>query len=223
MELPSNSRTVMADILQSLLELFPDPWLDPSMADGLAHVDRQLTKESRKSLILPRRESIFAALQLLPSKVRVVVLGQDPYPTPGFAIGRAFAVPKETLKLPPSLRNIFDELKSDLGIETADPSLATWQAQGVLLLNRILTVSEGAPLSHKNFGWQSITERIVKRAADHGAVGLLWGREAAKLEHLFQGRAVISAHPSPLSAHRGFFGSKPFSKVDSLLEKPIRW
>lgn len=211
----------MADILQSLLDLLPDPWFDSVMERDLLGIENRLNQE--KEVIFPNRELIFSALELDPLKVKVVILGQDPYPTPNLAIGRAFAVPKESAKLPGSLRNIFAELKSDLGIMASDPSLQGWQSQGVLLLNRILTVKSGAPLSHQNLGWQSITERIVEQVAAHGAVGLLWGNHARKLEPLFQGRAVVGVHPSPLSAHRGFFGSRPFSQVNDLLDQPIEW
>lgn len=213
----------MAATSLNLLELFPEWWLDATMAEELLRIDRLLDEERSKHVILPERDSIFNALRMHPSEVRVVVVGQDPYPTPGHATGYAFASPKGMGRLPASLRNIFRELKFDLGVESPDPSLNTWHSQGVLLLNRILTVREGEPLSHERLGWEIITERIIRRTAENGAVGLLWGKQARVFEPLFHGRVVSGVHPSPLSAHRGFFGSKPFSRVNELLEIPIAW
>lgn len=221
MELQSSFHNGMAASLPHLRDLFPTAWMRPGIEFRLEEINDRLRERERN--IYPDRESVFAALELEPSMVRVIVIGQDPYPTPGMAIGRAFAVPRETRLLPGSLRNIFTELREDLGVENADPSLQTWQSQGVLLLNRILTVEEGAPLSHQHLGWQELTERIISLGVENGAVGLLWGREAAKSAPLFKGRAVIGVHPSPLSAHRGFFGSRPFSKVNELLDTPVNW
>ena len=213
----------MADTLPDLLESFPKSWLEPNFQEELLIIDRKLQNENSRYAIFPPRDAIFTALNIEPRDVKVVIVGQDPYPTPGLAIGRAFGVPRGTKSLPGSLKNIITELKSDVGIEDIDPSLESWQSQGVLLLNRILTVRAGEPLSHAFMGWQKITEHIVARAAQSGAVGLLWGKEAAKLGSIFQGHAVIGVHPSPLSAHRGFFGSKPFSRVNSLIDQPNHW
>jgi len=168
--------------------------------------------------------------------VRVVILGQDPYPTVGHAIGRAFAVPNEVLPKPPSLQNIFKELASDLGM-SMDPrkqgsDLSGWVAQGVLLLNTTLSVRAGAPLSHQGKGWERFTDRVIEVLGERQdpLIFLLWGSPARKKKALISGkhhRVLESAHPSPLSAYRGFFGSRPFSETNQILrelgEAEIDW
>jgi len=163
--------------------------------------------------------------------VRVLVLGQDPYPTPGHAIGLSFAVERAVRPIPRSLANIYRELRDDLAIETpAHGDLSAWAAQGVLLLNRVLTVRAGEAGSHRGQGWEDVTTRAVEALAARGGplVALLWGRDAQSAAPLLEGVPVIaSAHPSPLSAHAGFLGSRPFSRANALLVEqgasPIDW
>lgn len=180
---------------------------------------------------LPASKDIFRAFAEPLSGVRVLVLGQDPYPTPGHPIGLSFAVAPEVRPLPRSLRNIYTELESDLGIPpAASGDLRPWSAQGVMLLNRVLTVSPGAPASHQKRGWEEVTTAAVDALVARGGplVALLWGRQAqAVAPRLGEVPIVASAHPSPLSASRGFFGSRPFSRVNELLvaqgAEPVDW
>ena len=187
---------------------------------------------------LPAKDDIFAALTCSePAKIRVVILGQDPYPTPGNAHGLAFSVRPTVAKLPPSLQNIFKELASDLGAEKpANGCLQPWADQGVLLLNDVLTVDPGKPLSHVGRGWEPITAAIlatVLRATEHVVI-IAWGRNAQKkleaptVKPLLAKHTILkAAHPSPLSAHTGFFGSRPFSQTNAALvahgQEPINW
>lgn len=174
----------------------------------------------------PPRPDVFHALAVPRPEVRVVIVGQDPYPTPGHAHGLAFSVPEGVRPLPKSLANIFRELSDDLGVERTRGDLSDWVGQGVLLLNRVLTVRAGRPGSHRGRGWEAFTEAIL-RSVDPVAV-VLWGNDAQTARPFFHDAFVISsAHPSPLSAHRGFFGSRPFSRVNAALVaaggEPIRW
>ena len=181
--------------------------------------------------VVPSFENIFAALRTSPSDVRVVVIGQDPYPTPSHAIGLAFAVPSQTSPLPGSLRNIFKEVDADTG-STANPdaSLSHWVDQGVLLLNTSLTTEAGKRAAHSSWPWDPIIHAIIGHVVDVDphVVGLLFGKHAQKFGELFDQNSIVSsAHPSPLSASRGFFGSKPFSRCNQLLQAngkaPIQW
>ena len=153
--------------------------------------------------------------------MRVLIVGQDPYPTPGHPIGLSFAVDAHVRPLPRSLGNIYRELESDLGIPPAPHGdLSAWRDQGVMLLNRVLTVAPGAPASHRGWGWEKVTEHAIRTLAARGGplVAILWGRDAANLRPLLGDVPIIeSAHPSPLSASRGFFGSRPFSRANALL------
>ncbi len=170
---------------------------------------------------LPDGDRVFAAFARPFAEVRVLLVGQDPYPTPGHAIGLSFAVAPDVRPLPRSLSNIFRELADDLGV--AAPSsgdLTPWADQGVLLLNRCLTVRPGVPASHRGKGWEDVTDRAIDALVARGGplVALLWGRDARSLEpRLGAVPVVASAHPSPMSADRGFFGSRPFSRVNELL------
>lgn len=177
--------------------------------------------------IAPGIHRIFAALEMDLSSIKCVIVGQDPYPTRGNAHGLAFSVSPEVKPLPPSLRNIFTELVSDVGVSIPkNGDLSPWADKGVLLLNRVLTTKVGESNAHANVGWQEITTQIAQAAASQGAIGVLWGKSAQELAHLFVD-SIESVHPSPLSAYRGFFGSKPFSKVNQELEiqgvSPIDW
>lgn len=183
--------------------------------------------EYQKETIYPKYEDIFNAFNLVDyDDVRVVILGQDPYHGENEAMGLSFSVP-EGVKRPPSLNNIFKELFSDLGIKKESNDLTSWAQEGVLLLNTILTVKKDKPLSHKDIGWQYFTDKVILSLNNHpkNIVFILWGSNAIKYEKLIDKRHHIikSAHPSPLSAHRGFYGSKPFSTANSYLTKKINW
>ncbi|MBB1511895.1 uracil-DNA glycosylase [Tessaracoccus sp. MC1627] len=180
---------------------------------------------------LPAGENILRAFTRPLAEVRVLILGQDPYPTPGNAVGLSFSVAPEVRPLPGSLVNIYRELKADLGIEPAPHGdLTHWFEQGVLLLNRVLTVRPGAPASHRGKGWEEVTACAVEALAARGGplVAILWGRDAQTARPLLGEVPVLaSAHPSPLSARSGFFGSRPFSQANLLLDEqgaaPIDW
>ena len=185
--------------------------------------------------IFPARENIFRALQELDlPDVRVLIIGQDPYHGAGQAIGRSFAVPNAHFPKPPSLRNILKELATDVGVtpDRAQSDLSGWSAQGVLLLNTVLTVRSGEAFSHRDQGWERFTDRVIAALNERAepVVFILWGSAAiAKKKELDTSRHIVleSPHPSPLSAHRGFFGSRPFSKVNTALKRlgkaPIDW
>ena len=158
------------------------------------------------------------------TKAKVLILGQDPYPNPDHANGLAFSVSPTISKLPASLRNIYKELESDLGVAAPlHGDLTSWAEQGVVLLNRTLTCRTGESNSHLRVGWEIFTEACVKALANAGAIAILWGAGAKEASRFFQPeRLVMSAHPSPLSAYRGFFGSKPFSKANRALRDARR-
>jgi uracil-DNA glycosylase len=208
----------------SLTELLPENW-KKSLSPHLDEIDRigialQNRADSGEN-ILPNRSLVFRALDVPLSEVKVVIVGQDPYPNPKDACGLAFSVTPRSSGLPGSLLNIQKEILTDIGsTSTADGDLSRWLNHGVLLLNRVLTVKAGESASHSNLGWQQITESIVNLCAENGAIGVLWGNSAKELEGLFpQDHLVTGVHPSPLSAHRGFLGSKPFSRVNEILVK----
>ncbi|MCW2949851.1 MAG: ung [Thermoleophilia bacterium] len=192
-----------------------------------------LAERERGVTVFPPASSIFAAFDRTPfDSVRVVILGQDPYHGPGQATGLAFAVPREA-RIPPSLRNMYVELESDLGVKpAAHGDLRAWADQGVLLLNTSLTVRANEAASHAGLGWQRLTDAALKALAEQRehVVFLLWGRHAhAKAQFIDPARHLVlkSPHPSPLSAHRGFFGSRPFSRANEYLVEhgatPIDW
>ena len=172
-----------------------------------------------KSEVTPAYEDIFASYQLPPSAIKVAIFGQDPYPTPGYAHGLAFSVAANTQPLPASLRNIFKELESDCGVKAAsNGDLGRWADQGVFLLNQILTTRPTQSLAHEDFGWQEFTAATAKVVGKSGAIGIFWGSKAQHLAQYFDPTlSISSAHPSPLSTYRGFFGSKPFSKANEML------
>ena len=181
---------------------------------------------------LPAGANVLRAFQQPFDAVRVLIVGQDPYPTPGHAVGLSFSVSPETRPLPRSLMNIFREYSEDLGHPApSNGDLTPWAEQGVLLLNRCLTVAPGAPASHRNKGWEAVTEQAIKALVERDAdplVAILWGRDARNLVPLLQDvPCVESAHPSPMSAANGFFGSRPFSRANALLEEiggdPVEW
>ncbi len=185
---------------------------------------------------LPAGENVLRAFKQPFEDVRVLIVGQDPYPTPGNPIGLSFSVAPETRRLPPSLVNIFTEYSADLGYpKPANGDLTPWSERGVLLLNRVLTVEPGQPGSHRGKGWEQVTEQAIRALAARASgadgtpmVAILWGRDARTLVPLLGDvPCVESPHPSPNSAHHGFFGSRPFSRANHLLEQqgadPVDW
>jgi uracil-DNA glycosylase len=180
---------------------------------------------------LPAGKHVLRAFERPLDDVRVLIVGQDPYPTPGHAVGLSFSVAPDVRPVPRSLVNIYTELESDLGLpRPSSGDLSPWADQGVLLLNRVLTVTPGKPASHRGKGWESVTAAAILALVQRGGplVAILWGRDARNLgPHLPGIPAIESAHPSPLSAHSGFFGSKPFSRANALLAQqgaaPIDW
>jgi uracil-DNA glycosylase len=181
---------------------------------------------------IPERSKILRVLELPPQDYRVLILGQDPYPNPDHAVGLAFAVPEGTRPFPPTLANIFKELRADLGEGTVqEGDISGWSKRGVLLLNRHLTTRSGNSAAHLELGWAEITSAVVEAMYEiHGddLVSILWGQKALEVKSLLGKSTIIySAHPSPLSSYRGFFGSKPFSACNQALKNsglsPIDW
>lgn len=202
------------------------------VAEDIARLGDRLRAETAAGrAYLPDGGRVLRAFTLPLPDVRVLIVGQDPYPTPGHPIGLSFAVDAHVRPLPRSLANIYRELETDLGIApAAHGDLSAWTGQGVMLLNRVLTVAPGAPASHRGWGWERVTEHAIRvlAARDAPLVAVLWGRDAASLRPLLADTPVVeSPHPSPLSASRGFFGSRPFSRVNALLEEqgaaPVDW
>lgn len=198
--------------------------------DYFVNIKKQLEKTNK--IIYPKKENIFRALKLTDyNDVKVVILGQDPYHGENEANGLCFSVNKD-VKIPPSLRNIFKELKEDLNIERDNTDLSDWAMQGVLLLNTILTVEKDKPFSHKNLGWNYFTDNIINKINQkkESVIFVLWGNAAREKKKLITNKNHIiieSAHPSPLSYTRGFKNSKPFSKINKILKeqnkKEIKW
>ncbi len=180
---------------------------------------------------LPSGDNVLRAFKQPFDDVRVLIVGQDPYPTPGHAVGLAFSVDPKVTRLPGSLVNIFQEYSADLGYPTpATGDLTPWAERGVLLLNRVLTVEPGRPGSHRGKGWEEVTEQAIRALAARGQplVAILWGRDARGLVPVLGDVPRIeSAHPSPMSAHNGFFGTRPFSRANQLLRRqnaePVNW
>ena len=209
----------------------------PFFADTLPEIQAALAVDPRD--ILPPGPQVFTALDLTPpDAVRVVILGQDPYPTPGHAHGLAFSVEPQVRPLPRSLNNIFKEMRDDLGDAPTTGDLRFWARQGVLLLNTVLTVPAGEANGHKALGWQTLTHQVLAQVSCRPTAFVLWGKQAQALAphisspktgaQLGGGHLMIeTAHPSPLSARRGFFGSRPFSRINTWLAAndapPINW
>lgn len=225
--------------MTTLDQLVADGTIDAGWAEALAPVAADLAAVTARvqaerdagATVLPAADNVLRAFRRPLRDVRVLIVGQDPYPTPGHAIGLSFAVDRDVRPLPRSLTNIYKELQADLGIAPASHGdLSAWADQGVMLLNRVLTVGAGAAGSHRKWGWERVTEHAIRvlAARDQPLVAVLWGKDAENLRGwLGQTPAVVSAHPSPLSASRGFFGSRPFSAVNELLREqgsePIDW
>ncbi|OBK74133.1 uracil-DNA glycosylase [Mycobacterium sp. 1274761.0] len=228
-----------------LNELVEEGWaraLEP-VAGQVAQMGEFLRAEiAAGQRYLPAGENVLRAFTFPFDRVRVLIVGQDPYPTPGHAVGLSFSVSPDVRPLPRSLENIYREYSSDLGYPApATGDLSPWAQRGVMLLNRVLTVRPGAPASHRGKGWEAVTECAIRAlvARSEPLVAVLWGRDASTLKPILDGSdrgrvernnpcvAIESPHPSPLSASRGFFGSRPFSRANELLEKmgaePIDW
>jgi uracil-DNA glycosylase len=222
----------MAEPLRSII--------DPGWADALEPVAGQIAamgdflraEVAAGRRYLPAAQNVLRAFKQPFAGVRVLIVGQDPYPTPGHAVGLSFSVAPEVRRLPGSLVNIFREYSDDLGYPTpATGDLTPWSERGVLLLNRVLTVAPGKPGSHRGKGWEEVTDQAIRALAARQTeplVAILWGRDARTLAPLLGDiPRVESAHPSPYSASNGFFGSRPFSRANQLLEqegaKPIDW
>ncbi|MDQ6420901.1 uracil-DNA glycosylase [Paenibacillus sp. LHD-117] len=208
-----------------LREEFEQPYMNELM--------RLIDEQYELANVFPPKDDLLNALRYASyEETKVVILGQDPYHGAGQAHGLSFSV-RKGVKLPPSLRNIFKELEADLGCKPPEHGcLESWARQGVLLLNTVLSVEEGKPASHQGFGWEKLTDRIIERLSGRETpmVFLLWGKHAETKARMIDGTrhfVLTSAHPSPLSARKGFFGSKPFSQVNAFLERngqtPITW
>ena len=213
--------------------------MDPGWADALEPAAPQIAAmgEFLRAEIaagrryLPAGDNVLRAFKQPFMDVRVLIVGQDPYPTPGHPVGLSFSVAPDVKRLPPSLVNIFSEYSTDLGYPTpTGGDLTPWTEQGVLLLNRVLTVEPKQPGSHRGKGWEEVTEQAIRALAkrDTPLVAILWGRDARNLAPLLGSIPRIeSAHPSPMSAHNGFFGTRPFSRANQLLQTqgadPVDW
>ena len=216
-----------------LTDIMSEDW-----AQALAPVEDKIhamgeflrTEHAAGHRTFPTGQNIFRAFSRPMNEVKVLIVGQDPYPTPGNAMGLSFSVQRD-MPLPKSLINIYRELSDDLGIEPAQHGdLSSWSDEGIMLMNRVLSVREGAPGSHRNKGWEEVTECAIRALAarNNPLVGLLWGADARRTAPMLEPYPCVeSAHPSPLSAHRGFFGSRPFSRVNTLLveqgAEPVDW
>lgn len=239
----------MTTTARPLTELVEDGWaraLAP-VADQVSQLGQFLRAEiAAGRRYLPAGPNVLRAFTFPFESVRVLIVGQDPYPTPGHAVGLSFSVAPDVRPLPRSLSNIFTEYSADLGFPTpSNGDLTPWAQRGVMLLNRVLTVRPGTPASHRGKGWESVTECAIRALAarDQPLVAILWGRDASTLKPMLTGGsggqersdsgiqprcvAIESPHPSPLSASRGFFGSRPFSRANELLAEmggePIDW
>lgn len=223
----------------NLRELAEHGYLAEDWAEALAPMEGRLAELGRflneeraaGQRVLPAGDRILSAFSRPMRDVRVLIVGQDPYPTPGHPIGLSFATAPEVRPIPRSLQNIYRELQDDLGIAPAPHGdLSAWADHGVMLLNRVLTVRAGAPASHRGKGWEAFTEHAIRALAARGGplVAILWGNDARSLGPMLGGAPwIASPHPSPLSASRGFFGSKPFSRANAALEAqgaaPVDW
>jgi len=226
-------------VARTLAQLADDGEIDRGWAEALAPAQDDITalgnrlreEEASGRGYLPAGRDVLRAFRRPLADVRVLITGQDPYPTPGHPIGLSFAVDRDVRPLPRSLVNIYAERQTDLGLPPAPHGdLSAWSDQGVLLLNRVLTVRPGEPGSHRRWGWEGVTELAIRAlvARRQPLVAVLWGKDAEGLRPLLGETPVIaSAHPSPLSARRGFFGSRPFSRANGLLEglgaDPVDW
>ncbi|MGH8861310.1 MAG: uracil-DNA glycosylase [Jatrophihabitantaceae bacterium] len=207
------------------------PALEPVAGQVAAMGDFLRAEVAAGRTYLPSGANVLRAFAQPFADVRVLIVGQDPYPTPGHPVGLSFSVEADVRPVPRSLQNIYRELGSDLGLATpSNGDLTPWSRHGVLLLNRCLTVAPGRPASHRGKGWEAVTDQAIRALVGRGSplVAILWGRDAQSLGPLLGDVARIeSAHPSPMSADRGFFGSKPFSRANAALgaqgAEPVDW
>jgi len=217
-----------------LAELIDPGWaaaLEPVAPDIARMGDFLRAEVAAGRPYLPAGDRVLRAFEAPLDDVRVLIVGQDPYPTPGHPVGLSFSVDPSVRPVPRSLQNIYRELHDDLGVPTPlDGDLTPWARQGVMLLNRVLTVRAGVSGSHRGKGWEAVTEHAIRSLVARGGplVAILWGRDAGTLRPLLGGTPIIaSAHPSPLSASAGFFGSRPFSRANELLTTagapPVDW
>lgn len=226
----------MAVSARPLSELVDDGWAQAlaPVADQVSQMGEFLRAEIAEGRrYLPAGPNVLRAFTFPFGGVRVLIVGQDPYPTPGHAVGLSFSVAADVRPIPRSLANIFTEYQADLGYpEPSSGDLMPWAQRGVMLLNRVLTVRPGTPASHRGKGWEAVTECAIRAlvARDKPLVAILWGRDASTLKPMLAGSgctAIESPHPSPLSASRGFFGSRPFSRANELLvgmgADPVDW
>lgn len=225
--------SVLAMSSRDLNEIMDSGWakaLEPVAPQIAAMGDFLRQEVAAGRTYLPAGAHVLRAFQQPFDQVRVLLVGQDPYPTPGNAVGLSFSVAPD-VRLPGSLRNIYKEMVEDVDVPMpSNGDLTPWTEQGVLLLNRVLSVAPGNPGSHRGKGWEAITEQAIRALADRGKplVAILWGRDARNLRPLMPGvPCVESTHPSPMSARNGFFGSRPFSKTNAMLAEqgaePVNW
>ena len=198
-----------------LYEKLPSQW-----QEAIPDSKRLLSRIDLPKLRIPEDGLIFKAFEIPIESIKVVILGQDPYPTPEHAMGLAFSVPSDVKKFPPTLKNIFKELSEDVGVIPSTGNLYPLQDKGVFLLNRVLTTTPHLSQAHANIGWEIFTEAVIKFLSQRPVVFILWGKSAQELAPLLDtSKLIIGVHPSPLSAYRGFFGSKPFSEANVKLAK----
>ena len=236
---PDNSQNAEFPFAQGFAHAVAKDFVAADWAQALAPVETELVSLARKlqkrrsdgEQILPAPENILRAFSRPLAAARVLIMGQDPYPTPGHSMGLSFATNPAVRPLPRSLKNIYTELESDVGMTPPiHGDLSTWADQGVVLLNRVLTVGAGEAGSHRSLGWEKITDAAISALVNRKKplVAILWGKDAQTLSGALGDTPIIAtAHPSPLSARRGFFGSKPFSRTNELLvaqgAEPIDW
>ena len=220
--------------VKPLSELVAPDWAEAlsPVADRIAAMGDFLRAETAAGRsYLPEGSRVLRAFTQPLADVRVLIVGQDPYPTPGHPVGLSFSVERDVRPIPRSLQNIYRELHDDLGIPpAAHGDLTSWSQNGVMLLNRVLTVRPGSAGSHRGAGWEAVTEAAIRALVARGGplVAILWGRDAQSLTSMLgETSTIMSAHPSPLSARNGFFGSKPFSRANELLvaqgAAPVNW
>ena len=226
----------MTTTARPLTELVDEGWAQAlaPVSDQVSQMGQFLRDEiAAGRRYLPAGPNVLRAFTFPFSEVRVLIVGQDPYPTPGHAVGLSFSVAPDVRPVPRSLANIFTEYTADLGHpQPSNGDLTPWSQRGVMLLNRVLTVQPGTPASHRGKGWEAVTECAIRAlvARDQPLVAILWGRDASTLKPMLDSGGCVSIespHPSPLSASRGFFGSRPFSRANELLAgmgaEPIDW
>jgi uracil-DNA glycosylase len=206
-----------------LFDLLPRQW-----QEALPSSKYLLNQIKLQEAFIPNRSQIFAAFEQPISEIKVCIVGQDPYPNPDHAMGLAFSVPSSVKKLPPTLKNIYKELESDIGAVPSSGDLSDWQNRGVMLMNTSLTTLPHISQGHAKIGWVDFTNQVVEYLSKKPIVFILWGKNAAEFQRFIpSSNCIISAHPSPLSVYRGFFGSKPFSQANKRLIElgitPVDW